>query len=185
MRKHVTNILVTGPPGCGKSTLIIRIAGKLTVRARGFTTAEIRSPDGIRKGFRITTIDGAEGILSHKDLREGPRVGRYRVNLKDLDSIGTTEIEEALDDPLTALIVVDEIARMELSSRNFKGVVTRALDSQKLLLGTIQLRRSPFLDAVREREDTVVVTIERGRLDEAERQVMSFLVKRLGTEHPS
>ena len=174
------NILITGPPGCGKSTLIIRVSEKIGVRARGFTTAEMRSAAGVREGFKITTLSGAEGVLARKDLREGPRVGSYRVNLKDLEDIGAAELEAAIDDPDARLIVIDEIARMELFSQRFRHALERALDSAKPLLGTLQARRDPFLDEVRARPDVLVVRIERQKLDEAERLVSADVADALG-----
>ena len=171
-----TNLFLTGPPGCGKSTLIMRLTGHLSFRARGFTTAEIRPPGGGREGFRITTLDGREGILAHKKLFDaGPRLGSYRVNLEDLDTIGSAEIEAALEDPLAELIVIDEIARMELFSERFRAAALRALDSPKPLLGTLQIRRDPFLDAVRSRADTIIVPIERRTLEAAEHRILSDL----------
>jgi nucleoside-triphosphatase len=178
--KQKRNILITGPPGCGKSTLVLRIAQRIGDRARGFTTAEIRSPNGAREGFKVTTLSGKEGVLAHTRLREGPRVGSYRVNLKDLDDIGAAELEAAIDDPATKLIVVDEIARMELFSQRFRRAIERALDSPKPLLATLQIRRDPFLDAIRSRLDTMIIDIERGSLEEAERIVLSALSNALG-----
>lgn len=168
----ITNLLLTGPPGCGKSTLIIRLVKSLPVPARGFTTAEIRPPGGERLGFSISGLAGGEGVLAHKNLKSGPRVGRYRVNRKDLDEIGAAEIERALTDRSSGLIVIDEIARMELLSPRFRKAVIQALDSPKPLLGTIQIRRNPFLDAIRNRNDTSIIPIMRGELEEAERDVL-------------
>lgn len=172
-----SNLLVTGPPGCGKSTLIINVLGKIDVPARGFTTAEIRSGRGERQGFRITSLSGREGILAHREVRTGPRLGRYRINLKDLDEIGTAEIEAALDDPSTRLVVVDEIARMEMYSNRFRRAVIEALDSAKALLGTIQKRSDPFLDGIRSRPDTLIIPIERRNRGAAENGVLSELTR--------
>ncbi len=171
----IKNLLVTGPPGCGKSTLIIRALRRVGVPAGGFTTAEIREPGGARAGFRITGLSGAEGVLAHVTFTSGPHVGRYRVNVDDLERVGVAEIERALDDPSTALIVIDEIARMELLSEGFRRAVTRALDSPKPLLGTIQARRDSFLDQVRARDDTTVIPLERGRLETAEARIVSYI----------
>lgn len=170
------NLLVTGPPGCGKSTLILHLAGRLPVKARGFTTAEIRTLAGTREGFRITTLSGKEGILAHKKrFKTGPRLGSYRVNLKDLEEIGAAEIEAALEDPAAELIVIDEIARMELFSLRFREAALRALDSPKPLLGTLQIRRDPFLDSVRTRTDTIIFEIARGNLEDMENRILPDL----------
>ena len=176
----ITNLLVTGPPGCGKSTLVLRVLKRIQIQAGGFTTAEIRGPGGGRVGFRITGLSGAEGILAHRTIHDGPRVGRYRVNIGDLESIGVAEITRAIADPSVALIVVDEIARMELFSEKFRNAVGCALDSRKPLLGAIQMRRDPFLDRIRGRSDTTLIHITRGKLDAAENRILPVLTSLLG-----
>ncbi len=178
----ITNILVTGPPGCGKSTLVMRVLDRVSVTAGGFTTAEIRTQGRQREGFRITGLSGAEGVLAHAMFKAGPRVGRYRVNLDDLERIGVAEVERAVDDASTALIVVDEIAKMELLSERFRRVVTRALESSKPLLGTIQIRRDPFLDRIRARADTEIISIDRRTLNDAEARIVSHLSRMIGPD---
>ena len=171
----IKNLLVTGPPGCGKSTLILRALRRIEMTAGGFTTAEIREHGGARAGFRITGLSGADGVFAHVKFTSGPRVGRYRVNIDDLERIGVAEVERAIDDPSTALVVIDEIARMELLSEGFRRAVRRALDSPKPLIGTIQARRDPFLDGVRARADTTVIPIDRGTLAAAEARIVMYL----------
>jgi len=58
------NILFTGSPGCGKSTLIEKIVDGTKRSATGFFTREIREHVG-RVGFSINTLDGREGVLAH------------------------------------------------------------------------------------------------------------------------
>ena len=58
-----TNILITGPPRCGKSTLIEKVVSRIERPVTGFFTREIKGK-GRRVGFSINTLDGKEGILA-------------------------------------------------------------------------------------------------------------------------
>ena len=69
------NVLITGLPGCGKTTLIEKIASMIKAPVAGFITREIRER-GNRVGFSVETFDGKKGILAHIS-REGQfRVGK-------------------------------------------------------------------------------------------------------------
>jgi nucleoside-triphosphatase len=50
-------ILLTGRPGCGKTTLINRIVSDLALPVGGFYTQEIREV-GQRVRFKLITLDG-------------------------------------------------------------------------------------------------------------------------------
>jgi len=135
-------IFVTGFPGSGKSSLVAEIIKELGVKSGGIVTPEIRE-SGVRKGFRIVDLaSGKEGILSRVGL-PGPRIGRYGVNLRDIEEIGTEAIKNALEDPGTRLVVMDEVGAMEMISGKFRGIVEDALSSDKDCL--IVLHRS-FVD---------------------------------------
>jgi nucleoside-triphosphatase THEP1 len=54
------NILLTGSPRCGKSTLIRKIVQKINIHATGFFWREILEK-GRRVGFSITTLDHKNG----------------------------------------------------------------------------------------------------------------------------
>ncbi len=76
------NILITGIPGVGKTTLIKKLADALkNFHPAGFYTEEIRE-DGIRKGFALIGCDGRREVLSHTDIKSPYRVGKYKVDLK-------------------------------------------------------------------------------------------------------
>ncbi len=63
------NILLTGRPGIGKTTVIRRfVALHSAKRCSGFYTDELRE-QGRRTGFRIITLDGATGILAHQEAK--------------------------------------------------------------------------------------------------------------------
>ncbi len=156
------NILLTGPPGCGKSTLIERIVGRLGGPATGFFTREIREK-GPRVGFSITTLDGKEGVLAHTTIRSGPRVGRYGVNIADIDRIAVPSL---IPDNPAAIVVIDEIGKMECFSRLFKETVTNLLESQHLVIGSIAQRGDRFIQRIREREDVTLVHVTHENSDE-------------------
>lgn len=153
----VPAILLTGRPGCGKTTLIRRVIASLGVEAGGFYTREVRGPDGRRRGFEIVTLAGATATLSSVDVSGPHRVGRYGVDLANVDRVAVPALRQARE--RGQLVVVDEIGKMELLSAAFRGEVLRALDEGRLVLGTILLGSHPFADAVRARPDVRVIEV--------------------------
>src|SRR2546428_13245635 len=81
------NLLITGPPGIGKTTVPERVTACLPpAAAPGFVTRELRAR-GVRQGFVIETLDGRSALLASVRFDAGPRVGRYRVHLAALDTV--------------------------------------------------------------------------------------------------
>ncbi len=150
------NILLTGRPGIGKTTLIKRVLGSIggVMRIGGFYTQEIRE-NNVRFGFKILTVNGNEGVLAHIHLKSKFKVGKYGINLLNMDEIGVKSILEALN---YDLIIIDEIGSMELYSNKFKAVVTNALDTG-MVFGTISRKRDLFIDKIRKRDDTEIIEV--------------------------
>ncbi len=155
----MNNILITGKPRVGKSTVCKKVVSHLEEKGSvaGLLTEEIRV-DNERKGFRIFSIKtGETGILSHVDIKEGPRIGKYGVNLPDLERIGVSAIEDALESDFA---VIDEIGPMELYSIRFKDAVKFILDSDVPTLATIHLKsRDPFVKYVKGRKDCELIHV--------------------------
>jgi len=158
-------ILLTGRPGVGKTTVIKRVVEQLGSRAGGFYTAEIRK-SGRRQGFKIVTLDGQEGILSHVDIRGQPRVSRYGVNLGDLEEVGVAALRRAIAE--ADLIVVDEIGKMELFSDEFRQAVAEAIEGEKPVLATVMASPEPWVDALKGLPQVTVLEVTR---DNRERMV--------------
>jgi len=157
-------IFVTGSPGTGKTTILLKVAEELKTRGYkvgGMVSQEIREK-GIRVGFEILDYaSGRKGWLAHINQPTGPQVGKYRVNLKDLNRIGVIAILDALND--TDVVVIDEIGPMELLSESFKNAVKKAVYSSRPVLATVHYRAQPaFIRQVKARDDaeTVEVTPE-------------------------
>jgi nucleoside-triphosphatase len=139
--------LLTGRPGVGKTTCLGRALARLGVPAAGFVTEEVRE-GGERVGFALVTLDGRRGTLAHVGRRGGgPRVGKYRVDLETLEGLGVPAIGEALQ--RQALVVIDEIGKMEMASPAFRHAVEEALTGEAQVLGTILQARHPWADHIK------------------------------------
>jgi nucleoside-triphosphatase len=149
-------VLLTGRPGCGKTTLVKRVVKNLSQRAAGFYTEEIRD-GGIRVGFRLVTLAGDEGVLAHIDFKTSERVGKYGLDLSALEAVGVNAIREAMQ--AKRLIVIDEIGPMEIRSVGFRAAVNDALESELPVLATIFSRSLPFTDAIKSRPDVVLIEV--------------------------
>jgi nucleoside-triphosphatase len=158
-------ILLTGRPGCGKTTLIKRIVNNLPRSAGGFYTEEIR--DGsTRAGFKIVTLNGKEIVFAHVDFKSPDRVGKYGLDLSALERIGVDAVRQAIQ--ACRLVVIDEIGPMEIRSPIFQDAVNEALDSKVPLLATIFARPLPFTEAIKSRPDVPLIEV---RPDNRERLV--------------
>jgi nucleoside-triphosphatase THEP1 len=121
--------------------------------AGGFTTSEIRE-DEVRKGFRLTTLEGKSAVLAHVDLAGRVRVGKYRVDVAAFERLALPALQHAI--LRYRMVVIDEIGKMELASKRFCGVVQEALDSPVIVLATVMERRHPFVDQIKRRPDVVI-----------------------------
>jgi nucleoside-triphosphatase len=137
---------ITGKPRVGKSTVIKEVINRLkaeSIGLGGMLTADIRE-GGRRIGFSLEDINtGEKGILAHVHHRQigtKVKVGKYAVNLTDLDSIGANSIKNALAQPDPIIIIVDEIGPMELKSKRFIEAVEEAIESGKSMLVSVHQR---------------------------------------------
>ncbi len=168
--------LLTGRPGVGKTTVVRAVADRLGTRAGGFYTQEVRE-QGRRTGFRLVALDGPTGILAGVNVSSRYRVGRYRVCLDGLESVGVESLWRALAQPEAAVVIVDEIGKMELFSAAFRDAVSAALDSAKPVVATIMAGSQPWVDAVKTRPDTTLVEVTRDNREELPELVWRWLQK--------
>ena len=135
-------ILLTGMPGSGKTTTVMKIVEKLeNAKIAGFYTQEIRQ-GGNRKGFRWSRFDGTEGTLAHVDIKGPHRVGKYGVDVAEFERSVVPVVDvERID---AELFVIDEIGKMECLSKQFEDAVRRLFASDKPFLATVA-RKGPGL----------------------------------------
>ncbi len=154
-------ILVTGPPGVGKTSVLLRSVNGIKNRGYGIggmISREVRE-GGVRVGFEIIDYSTEQrGWLAHMNQPTGPKISKYRVNLTDLDAIGVSSILDAIRS--ADIIIVDEIGPMELASPAFRYAVAQAAESSKPLLGTIHFGlRNSLVSSLKNREDAEIFEV--------------------------
>ncbi len=156
--------LLTGEPGEGKSTTLSRIL--LAVRSRGFTvggilTREIKSR-GERTGFIMIDLATEESTVLATVEGTGPRIGKYRVDLKSLSGLAVKALEHGK--ATSDLVACDEVGPMELLSPDFRRAVRSAiLETEKPAICVVHKRYSdPLIEELRSSEvaEEIEVTIE-------------------------
>lgn len=157
-------LFLTGSPGVGKTTVLLKIVEAL--KAQGYVVGGMISREfrtcGARVGFEVLNLkSGKRGWLAHVSQGNGPQVGRYRVNLDDLDSVGASAINDAVAN--AEVVVIDEVGPMELFSNRFISAVEKTIQSNKLVVGIIHWKaRHKIADEIRRREDAklFILTLE-------------------------
>jgi len=168
----VRKILLTGNPGCGKTTLINRILSNYSGLAGGFYTREIRRGHE-RVGFEIVTLDGGTCLLASVDTKSSIRVGKYGVDLGNLENTGVPAIQSAIDKKW--LVVIDEIGPMEIKSPVFRKIVLQAIESDRILLASIVKRSIPFTDEIKNKPETVLFEVRKDNREDLLETVLQLL----------
>jgi nucleoside-triphosphatase len=154
----VRRLLITGPPRCGKTTTIQRLATELGHHCTGFITREI-SKDGIRTGFVAKSLSGGvESILAHTGLTSAYRVGKYGVDIVSFERLLLDEFNNLNG----KLVIIDEIGKMELYSAKFRRLISELWATEHLVIATILKRPHPFCDVLKSDQRTLVIDLSQG-----------------------
>ncbi|MGC8847247.1 MAG: NTPase [Conexivisphaera sp.] len=122
-------VALTGRPGVGKTTVAVAAAKILRSKGLvvdGFYSREVRE-GVVRRGFELIDFTtGAREVLADV-VGQGPRIGKYHVNIKGIEEFVPRIVERALAG--AQVLLCDEIGPMELLSPSFRRSVSRILDS--------------------------------------------------------
>jgi len=173
MLTQAAKILLTGLPGCGKTTAVMQIIESLNCKkVAGFYTQEIRQAN-MRKGFSWTRLDGATGILSHINIRGRFKVGKYGVDVAGFERSVVPVLDIERGD--TTLFVVDEIGRMECLSKKFVSVVRRLFASDKSVLATVAQKGTGLITEVKAYPNIRLFNLIRQERDKTIAEILQIL----------
>ncbi|XP_062144344.1 uncharacterized protein LOC133851784 [Alnus glutinosa] len=178
--------LVTGPPGVGKTTLIMRViealkASNPTLKVQGFYSREVRQGSE-RVGFEVVTLDGRIGRLASTTISSPesfrwPNVGKYKVDITSFESLALPELQVRED---TDLFIVDEVGKMEMYSSSFFPAVLKVLESSIPILASVPIpkfgRDIPGVARLKNHPGATIFTLTSSNRDAVKNQIYSMLV---------
>lgn len=168
------NLLLTGPSGVGKSTVIQTLARRLGDRpVRGIVSPAI-FVDGERVGWRLDGLNGGGGVFIHREIETPHRFRDYGVDLALLDRLVESELSERRDGGDTSLYLIDEIGKVCPMSPHFVAAVTALLDGPCHTVSVVHPRAPGFAAEVRARQDVTLVEVTVENRDVLVDQVLAW-----------
>jgi len=172
-------VLITGPPRCGKSTLISQLIdyyiNKKNYIIYGFLTPEIRQ-SGNRIGFDILDIySGKKSQLSRVGkFKTKYKLGKYNVFIEEFDKYLDNTLN--LEGKTIDLIIIDEIGKMELFSKKFQDFIKQIFSSNVSILASIGLKlQHPLKDYLLNLPSVVLLNLNRQNSQPIFEKVISLI----------
>jgi nucleoside-triphosphatase len=162
--------MLTGERGIGKSTIIhdffIDYRGKIS----GFKTL---------KEHRETHRSYLFGI--HEDMCQSDKscicIADEHNRLKGIpytfESKGVAILKECLQSP-PDLLIMDELGVFENEAFEFQRLVFECLNSSIPVIGVVKAKSSPFLDAIRNRDDVETITVTKENRNEIRKNLKTL-----------
>jgi nucleoside-triphosphatase len=104
------------------------------------------------------------------------RVGRFGVEVAAFESVAVPALEAALtsDD----VIVIDEIASMELASAAFTALVPEIMTGRQVVVATMHSRAHPVTDAIRRARVVEIINVTVDNRDGLPQLLLSRIMQR-------
>ena len=165
-----SNIILTGPPGVGKTTIVKYLIKDLSpLIIRGFYKEPITEYD-VCKGYRVVTPDYQEQVIAHIYLEGPDRIGEFGVNVSGFENLVLPQLslKQAVE-----LFIVDEIGRMECLSTAFCKQVFKIIESQIPLIAVMSGSYIQEVERLRNRDDTVFLKVTKSNRESMWKRILA------------
>jgi nucleoside-triphosphatase len=171
----MTIIVLTGAPGIGKTTAVMRAATELNARGLkvgGIVSRELRIND-VRIGFKFIDLITNDANVLASITGNGPKVGKYFVNLEGC-SFAAERLQAAIKS--CDVIICDEDRPMELKSREFIDSAKNLLDVDKKVIVVVhQKLQHPLTEQFRKKSN-LLISLDLGNRDKINEKLVDRLL---------
>jgi nucleoside-triphosphatase len=150
------NILLEGLPEAGRTSLIRRLSEIFKeFNPVGFYTSQIKE-DGAITGFFVASLFGDNRVLAHTSLKSRYAVGKYRIDMKGFENLLESVFSK---EKKIGLYFVDEIDKIECSSKKFAKTIIEILNSDKPVIASIAEKGTGLITEIKKREDVKLLEV--------------------------
>ncbi len=151
------NLLITGPRGVGKSTLLCRLIKAWGLPVSGFITKRISGDKEDRTYIYPAALPEEMRVSGKNNLLGACASGHLTYSCPEIfDSLGVAY----LSDPNPGgIIIMDELGFMENEAKDFQKAVFSCLEGERPVAAVIKDKSTPFLNSLRSLPGVRVITV--------------------------
>ncbi|XP_076233658.1 cancer-related nucleoside-triphosphatase homolog [Calliopsis andreniformis] len=187
---RISRVLLTGPPGIGKTTICKKLTSMMEARNYkfdGFYTEEVRDENGSRIGFDVilakdlakrSTLARSENVINPSQ-RSKHKVGNYHVFVNDFETAALPILDSNTD-----ILIIDEVGKMELFSQKFHTKVVKLFfetSNKPFIIATIpQMHKVPqryssLFQKLHTDKESKVFTVNRQNRDSLPEEIFNLI----------